>query len=182
MKIQKFRLPVYAVLTMCLLALLMLALTACGSNSDQGSTTSSTPPKAQSTPTPTPASVATSTPGTPAGYCGSISRMMQGAKSLPGPGDPQKVGNCFWSAYQQCQPASISYITASIDTTLTRTFETRKTASGACQVQDTVQTRVIPRPPRTMGVYTCTSAKMRATSLQFLDCQKDGTITLSLEK
>ncbi|GLV55667.1 hypothetical protein KDH_25110 [Dictyobacter sp. S3.2.2.5] len=181
MKTQKFRIPM---LTMCLLALLALVLAACGGNSDQGST-GTTPPKAQSTPTPTPspAATATGTPGVAQGSCGSISNMLRGA---PASGtstnsDPQQVGNCFWSAYQQCRPASLNYVTGGVDTILTRTFQTQKTASGSCQVQDKIQMRVLPRPPKTTAVYTCTSVEMQATELQFRNCQKDGTINIFLK-
>lgn len=177
---QRFRAPVYPVLIMCLLALLVLALAACGSNSDQGSASTATP-TAQSTQSSTPSAAATGTPGVAQGYCGSISRMLQGAIASPGPGDPQKVGNCFWSAYQQCRPASLNYVTGGVDTILTRTFQLQKTASG-CLVQDKIQMRVLPRPPRTTAVYTCASVKMQTSALQFLNCQKDGTINLSLNK
>ncbi|GHO87458.1 hypothetical protein [Dictyobacter formicarum] len=180
MEIQSFRAPVYPVLTMFILVLVVLALAACGSNSDQGSASTTTHP-AQSTPSPASQAVATSTPGATQGYCGSISRMLLGAKASPGQGDPQQVANCFWSAYQQCRPASFTYATGSVDTILTRTFQTQKSASG-CLVQDKLQMRVLPRPPRTTAVYTCASVKMQASTLQFLNCQKDGTITLSLNK
>ncbi|GCE08016.1 hypothetical protein [Dictyobacter aurantiacus] len=179
MKIRKFNIPL---LTMCLLALLVLVLAACGSSSDQGSAGTTTP-TAQSTPTPTPSPMtptATGTSGATQGSCGSISNMLRGAPSsgTSTNSDPQQVGDCFWSAYQQCRPASLNYVTGGVDTILTRTFQIQKTASGSCQVQDKIQMRVLPRPPRTTAVYTCASVEKQATALQFRNCQKDGTINV----
>ncbi|WP_126555118.1 hypothetical protein [Dictyobacter kobayashii] len=166
---------------MCTLLLMIFVLAACGANqtSDQSqSSTKTSTPTVQATQS---GSAQTATPGATQGYCGSISQMLQRSSASTGKSDPQQVGNCFWNAYQTCTPASLNYVVGSVDTVTTRTFLIQKTGSG-CLVQDKLQMRVIPRPPQKSQLYTCSAIKMQATALQVLNCQTDGTITLSLMK
>jgi len=157
------RASTYMLITVCMLLLCVLGTVAC--STDQAK---------EALPTSSPVVVQRS--------CGSISQLGRGPSTVTGNSDPQQVGDCFWHAYQQCTAtASFNFVTSSIDTVLIRTFQTQKTGSG-CQVLDKVQMRIVPHPPRVKQVYTCASVKKLASALQILNCQGDGTITISLLK
>src|SRR5450432_4082078 len=68
---------------------------------------------------------------------------------------PSVAGNCFWQAFQQCQAASLVVNFGSVDTVTTHTFTLQKQNTN-CKISDAVQNRIIPRPAKNVGNYTCT--------------------------
>jgi len=164
-------------LSIGILALLIsIGLVACGSG--QGVATGATPTTSTQSPTATQPSTTTSTPGVsngPVQNCGTISMSLRGAPES-GVG-PQKSGNCFWQAFQQCQPATLVYHLTSIDTVTTHTFTTTKNGS-ACAVTDHVQHSIVPRPPTDAGTFTCASVSNTAGKLDFNGCGTAGNIVV----
>ena len=163
----------------CLLLFLALGTAACGNGSvnAQPSGTPSSTAKQNASPTVTGTTVVTPK------SCGTISHLGVGPASSQsasaGKSTPQSAANCFWQAYQACNAASLTVVTSSIDTSVTRTFQIQK-VGGNCSIRDTVQARVLPRPPHITGKYTCSTMSKQTAALQFLHCQGDGTITVSL--
>ena len=157
----------HLLLMLCMLLLLALGTAACGSNQANAQPPSNT--AASTSPTSKPV------------VCGNISQFGPRPTPTTAKGDPQKVADCFWHAYQQCQAASMNLITSSVDTVQTRTFQLQK-KGNACQISDKLQMTVIPRPPHVVNVYTCASVSRQATTLQFIDCQADNTITIPLTR
>lgn len=171
MRNKSLRASIQMLITVSILLLCVLGTTACNA-----------------TPVTTPGSPLTTTAVTPtssasAGQlsCGSISQLGPGSVPTTKTSTPQQIGDCFWQAYQQCTAASLTFVTSSIDTILTRTFQIQK-IGGGCQVLDKVQMRIVPQPPRVKQTYTCTSVQKTTSTLQVLNCQDDGTITISLVK
>ncbi len=144
------------------------SITACGTTDSTAATTTS-----QKT------TVTTPTSGQAQVNCGSISQSMRGP--VTSKDDPQKVVDCFWSAFQQCRPASLDFKTSGVDTVLTRTFQLQK-AGSSCQVLEKVQNQIFPQKPRVTGTYVCASVQKNATALQFMNCQTEGTVKVPLSK
>jgi hypothetical protein len=143
------------------LSMLMLVLAACGSGggSGQGSGTTPTP-----SPTPSPTPIA-------AQQCGKVSIGVSGT-----PTDPtaaQGTTNCFWQAYQQCQPATMTLTLTSVDTGVVRIFTLEKKGSS-CTITDEVQHFIAPNPPKTTATYVCASVTKTAAGLVFNSCGQDG--------
>lgn len=109
--------------------------------------------------------------------CGTITLTPTG--KLANPKLAQRVGNCFWQAYQQCHTASFVFIIGGIDTVLMRTFHVEKKRS-ACTVTDLVQYRVVPRPLPAGQSYTCKQVINDRVRLQIQECGKDGTVIVPM--
>jgi len=155
--------------TLLSLALFGILLVGCGS-----STVGSTPP------TTNPTSVAVQ-------KCGAIG-VMRNQPVLIAPASaiktsasstvkPSVAGNCFMQAFQQCQAASLVVNFGSVDTVTTHTFTLQKQNAG-CTISDAVQSRVIPRPAKNIGTYTCTGLVSAANELHFNGCGKLGNIVV----
>lgn len=86
--------------------------------------------------------------------------------------------NCFWQAYQHCQPASITYTASGMDAGAIRTFTVENSASG-CVVKDAMQHYIAPQPASPATVYTCSSVVHNSAGLSFT-CGNDGVITIAL--
>src|SRR5215467_5020586 len=147
------------------MVLASVGLAACGySGSNQSSTPStSTQPRVQVT-----------HPPAPVKKCG----IVQGLAHLEVP--PSDTGaaqaeNCFWQAFQHCRPATLVFITSSVDTALIRTF-TIHDDNGACSISDAKQQRIVPNPPSPAGTYTCTGLVQKPDGLHFSACGKDGDV------
>src|SRR5229473_1234245 len=61
--------------------------------------------------------------------------------------------NCFWRAFQHCQPATLVFVSSSVDTSLIRTFVIHQNRAR-CSITDARQFRVVPRPPSPALVFT----------------------------
>src|SRR5215472_7788110 len=156
----------FAVLSIVfVMVLASVGLAACGySGSNQSGTPSiSTQPQAQVTHSPAPLQ-----------KCG----IVQGLARLEAP--PSDTGaaraeNCFWQAFQHCRPATLVFITSSVDTALIRTF-TIHDDNGACSISDAKQQRIVPNPPSPAGTYTCAGLLQQPDGLHFSACGKDGDV------
>jgi hypothetical protein len=140
---------------------LLLFLTACGANAS--TITGSNDP------------TATATATQPAlQKCGTIHTLGR----LVAPTDQksaQSVEDCFWHAYQQCQPATLIYAQGSIDTATLHTFSL-KSQNGKCVITDALQHVVYPRTPTTAVNDACTGLTQQSDGLHFLACTNEGDI------
>ena len=118
------------------LALLMLLLSACGSNAG-GQGRATTP---------------TNTPSLQELKCGTVHTL----HSQIAPADlntARHAEDCFWQAFQQCQPATLTYTKNEVDAGSVNTF-TLKSIGGKCTVSDglyvfscgEIGTIIVPRP------------------------------------
>ena len=151
---------VFAIYASMILALLILVLSACGSNvGGQGQV-----------PTPTP------THSLQVQKCGTVHTL----HSYITPADQNMVKqaeNCFWRAFQQCQPATLTYSQNELDTGTVHTF-TLKSAAGKCTVSDDVQHYVAPHPPANTTTYTCSDVKLQTDGLYIFSCGDIGTVVV----
>ena len=150
--------------TALLVALLTLVLAACGYNSASISSTLSQTqvdqPQAQTQ------------VQTKVKQCGTVSGL--GRLVVP-VNDTGAAENCFWRAFQHCQPATLVFSISSIDTSFIRTF-TIHNNRGKCSITDSRQFRVVPRPPSPALVFTCAGLTRLPDGLRFAACGKDGNI------
>ena len=141
------------VVILAMLSLFMLVLAACGPNgAGQGGGATPTAVQVQK--------------------CGRVTIGPRGA-----PVDPtasQAAGNCLWQAYQQCQPATMTFTATSLDTGTIRIFTIGKNGSN-CMISDVVQHYIAPNPPKTTATYTCAAVTKTSTGLRFASCGQDGT-------
>lgn len=143
------------------LSMLLVILAACsfGGGSGQGGSTTPTP-----APTPSPTPIA-------AQQCGKVNIGPRGT-----PTDPptaQAATNCLWQAYQQCQPATMTFNVASLDTGVVHIFTLQKKGSS-CTITDEVQRYIAPNPPKTIATYTCAGVTKTTAGLVFSSCGQDG--------
>lgn len=168
-----------------------IIITACSTTGQQGQTNtptghatptvSSTPtagstPKARNTPPPSSSSPTA---------CGTIT-ISQGTTSGMNPqsmqqSDPQQVSQCFWSAFQQCQPATLRFVVIGTTTGTTRTF-TIEQGTRSCNVSDTVQAGASAGPVTPTNVYPCTNVVNSTTELLISSCGADGNITIPITR
>ena len=145
-----------------LVAVVSTGLAACGSRSSNQVNTSSTQPKTQVAQLPVQVQ-----------KCGSV----QGPARLEVPVDDngaQQAENCLWQAYQHCRPATLEFITTSVDTALIRTF-TIQNNQGTCTISDARQLRVMPNKLSAVKTFTCTGL-VQQQGLRFLSCGEDGNV------
>ena len=133
-------------------------------------------PKAHNTPPPSSSSPTA---------CGTIT-MQQGTTSGMNPlsmqqADPQQVSQCFWSAFQQCQPATLRFVVVGTATETTRTFTIAK-GTQSCVVSDTVQTGTLSQPPLTTKVYPCANVVNFSTEMLVSSCGADGNVTIPITR
>jgi hypothetical protein len=135
-----------------LVALLSMAIAACGSSvSGQGNTPS---------------------PG-PLQKCGNVQGSLRG--TIPNPSGAKQAEDCFWQAFQKCQPASLVYTAVSVDTVATRTF-TIKNNGTQCSVTDAFQNEIVPQKPFAPKTYICSGVTQLADGLHFSSCGDDGDV------
>ena len=150
------------------LALLLMLLAACGANA----TGTTTPGSGTSTP---PVS-ATNTPAKPLAtqHCGVVHTLrLQVVPADKSHADG--VENCFWQAYQKCNPATLVYSQGNLDTVVLHNFSL-KSQNGQCVITDAVQRSVVPRPPQTVGNYTCSNLLRQRDGLSFATCGSEGNV------
>lgn len=111
---------------------------------------------------------------TPARACG----IVQGSGRLqvePTDMGAEQVEQCFWQAFQHCQPATLIFTIKDLNTTLTRTF-TLHNAHGACVISDARQETTAGQPHPSPTIYTCAGLTRQPHALVFTACGQDGTI------
>ena len=175
-------------------ALCCIIIAACGTTSTTGqqgqantSTTHGTP-AVGSTPTAASTSKAHNTPPPSSSSptaCGTIT-VSQGTTGGMGPqsmqqSDPQQVSQCFWNAFQQCQPATLRFVVTGTTTETTRTF-TIEQGTQSCSVSDTVQTGTSAEPDTATNVYSCTNVVNSTTEMLISSCGADGNITIPITR
>ena len=151
-----------------LVALLSVVLTACGSSSTSSSSRSF---QAQVPPPQARTQVQTRVKN-----CGTVA----GLRRLEVPtndGIGVQAESCFWRAFQQCQPATLVFLSANSDTTFLRTF-TIHNDRMRCSITDAKQFRIVPGPLSQTQVFTCAGLSKLPGALQFNACGKDGNVVL----
>lgn len=146
--------------TLLAIAVFGILITGCGT---------STVGAAPSTPAPTVATVQ---------KCGTIGVMRTRAiANTPGNVNANVAGSCFWQAFQQCKAASLTVNFGSVDTVTTHTFTLQK-KNTSCTISDAVKNRVIPRPAKNTGMYTCSGLVNASNELRFNGCGTLGNIVV----
>ena len=173
-----------ALSTGLLIAVVIVGLAACGYY--QGSNQGSTPPistQSQTQTTQTPVQIVThpatrvTQPGVRVRKCGTV----QGLGRLEAPvgvTSGEQAENCFWQAFQHCQPATLVFITSSPGMAMTRTF-TISNNNGTCSIADARQQRIASNPPSPAGTYTCAGLTQQSGGLLFSACGQDGDVVVS---
>ncbi|HEX7734203.1 MAG TPA: hypothetical protein VF458_05060 [Ktedonobacteraceae bacterium] len=146
------------------LVILLFLLAACGTNANTTTTGSNSNNPA-------------TTPTTPAlQHCGIIHAM----RMLVVPADEsnaKKVEDCFWQAYQHCNPATMVYSQGGVDTATIHTFSL-KSQNGGCVVTDALQHQVVPRPAQSAGNHVCSGLQQQTDGLHFLSCAGEGDVVV----
>lgn len=91
----------------------------------------------------------------------------------------KQAEDCFWQAFQQCRPATFTFIMGGVDTVTTRIFTVqvdKVSSTGNCALSDTRQFRMLPNPPLASKTYTCMSMLEKPDGLHFSNCDADGDI------
>ena len=152
---------VFLLCSASLLAFLLLVVSACGSDLG-GQGQGATP---------------TSTPSSHVQKCGTVHTLH--AHLVPADQTTAKQAvNCFWQAFQRCQPATLTYADNGLDAGTVNTF-TLKSAAGKCVISDAVQHYIVPRPPGKITTYTCSDVKLQAQGLS-VSCGAAGTILIPM--
>lgn len=150
----------------CIVASFLLVgffLIACGSNTTSGG-------GGQPTPTPTKPAQAVD--------CGSIQSHVNNIAPT-GKAAAQQAANCFYSAYQKCQPATLVFSDFGVDTGATHNFAVKE-ANGSCTISDGWQHFMAPKPPSNIVTYSCTGMNMQSDGLHIESCGNIGTIVIPL--
>lgn len=143
------------------LVLFLALLAACGTNANGTTTGSGSTPAATSTPL-------------PVQRCGVVHA--QRLQIVPADQDLARgAEDCFWQAYQQCHPATLTYSQGNLDTVMLHTF-TLTSHTGRCVITDAAQRSVLPRPPQSAGTYTCSGLTRQPDGLHFASCGSEGNV------
>jgi hypothetical protein len=87
----------------------------------------------------------------------------------------EQAENCFWHAFQHCQPASLISILGGMEVSLTRTFNIHN-ESGNCLISDTKQRRNVSNLHSVAESYICAGLIQQPNGLHFNACGKDGDV------
>ena len=148
---------IYAAMIM---ALFMLVLAGCGSNvGGQGQAA-------------TPASI----PSSQVQKCGTVHTLHSQIVSVD-QNTVKQTENCFWQAFQQCQPATLTYADNELDVGTVNTFAL-KNNGGKCAVSIGVQKFVAPHPPGKAAMYACSGVKLQSDGLYIFSCGDVGTVVI----
>ncbi len=167
-----------------LIALASTGLAACGYNGSPQSSTPSTQPQTQGTRSsgqvtrPQIQGTRPPTQMTPsrAQQCGAVQGYGR-LEVVPIDNGAEQAENCFWLAFQHCQPATLIFITNNLATKLIRTFEIHDN-HGTCSISDARQQRIASTPPAPATIYTCAGLIRHPRALDFTACGQDGTVVV----
>lgn len=113
--------------------------------------------------------------------CGAISQSQNSLAPQLNPDQVQKSLDCFWSAFQKCQPATMTYSLTGVDTITKHTFSTKLDA-GTCKVSDAVQQTIAPKPLPNPTTYICAGLTHEPEILHFKGCGPMGDVDVSMKK
>lgn len=91
----------------------------------------------------------------------------------------QQAANCFYSAYQKCQPATLMFSDYGVDTGAIHNFAV-KNANGSCAISDGWQHFIAPKPLSNIVTYSCTGMNMQSDGLHIESCGNVGTVVIPL--
>jgi hypothetical protein len=148
---------IYAAMIM---ALFMFVLAACGSN--VGGLGQATTP--------------TSIPTSQVQKCGTVNTLHSQIVSVD-QNTVKQTENCFWQAFQLCQPATLTYADNELDVGTINTFALKNTG-GKCAISVGVQKFVAPHPPGKPTMYTCSGVKLQSDGLYIFSCGDAGTVVI----
>jgi hypothetical protein len=89
----------------------------------------------------------------------------------------KQTENCFWQAFQQCQPATLTYADNELDVGTVNNFALKNTG-GKCAVSVGVQKFIAPHPPGKPTMYTCSDVKLQSDGLYIYSCGDVGTVVI----
>jgi hypothetical protein len=91
---------------------------------------------------------------------------------------PAQVANCFWQAYQQCQPATMQLTFMGVDAGVRHTFTIQKKGS-VCAITDSAQNyNVSVKLTSKPVISTCTGMAMQADGLHITGCGNGNTFII----
>jgi hypothetical protein len=91
---------------------------------------------------------------------------------------PSQVTDCFWQAYQQCQPATMHLTFMGVDAGVQHTFTLEK-QSNACTITDSAQNyNVVVKLKAKPVVSTCTDMAMQSDGLHIAGCSNGNTFII----
>ncbi|GER90370.1 hypothetical protein KDW_45320 [Dictyobacter vulcani] len=105
--------------------------------------------------------------------CGTVTVRMGG--QMPSEVNANHSEQCLAQAYRLCQPASLTYTQASIDTGTKRQFSVVR-HGGRCQISEVVTQYTIPTHNDHVTYYTCSSLYEGRYGLYIRDCSADGNV------
>src|SRR5450759_2491702 len=115
----------------------------------------------------------TQTPALQVRKCGSVQTTPRG---LPlNAVTAKQAEECFWQAYQKCQPATLGFTSTSVDTVALHTFSIR-TSGQNCSVTDAMQHAIVPAKLSAAKTYTCTGVAAKSDGLHFSGCGEEGDV------
>lgn len=89
----------------------------------------------------------------------------------------QQAENCFYQAYQKCQPATLMFSSQGLDAGVINHFAV-KNVNGSCAISDGWQHYIAPHPPAGIITYSCASMNMQADGLHIESCGNAGSIVI----
>ncbi len=90
----------------------------------------------------------------------------------------QQVTNCFWQAYQQCQPTTMQLTFMGVDAGVRHTFTIQKKGSD-CAITDSAQNyNVSVKLTSKPRVSACSSMAMQSDGLHITACGNEGTFII----
>ncbi len=89
----------------------------------------------------------------------------------------QQDENCFFQAFQQCHPATLTFQADSLDTGAIHHLAITG-GSGSCHLTDGFQHYIAPNPPGAAISYTCASVQMQSDGLHILSCGDVGEVII----
>ena len=91
----------------------------------------------------------------------------------------QQAANCFYSAYQKCQPATLMFSDYGVDTGAIHNLAV-KNVNGSCIISDGWQHFIAPKPLSSIVTYSCTGMNMQSDGLHIESCGNVGTVVIPL--
>lgn len=90
----------------------------------------------------------------------------------------QQVTNCFWQAYQQCQPAIMQVTLMGVDAGVEHTFTIQKKGS-TCSITDNAQNYNVSIKLKAKPVVSgCSSMAMQSDGLLITGCGDEGSFII----
>jgi hypothetical protein len=91
----------------------------------------------------------------------------------------QQAANCFYQAYQKCQPATLMFSAFGVDTGTIHHLSVKNT-NGSCTVSDGWQHFIAPKPPSAITTFSCAGMNMQSDGLHINSCGQAGSFVIPL--